>query len=563
MEDAPALPGINDLARLVRALRREVGDDLSRLAAATVLGGLAEAGTLAMAHTASLAPATLRALVPLFLGYAFLFSMQLLLRGYLLLLGGHAVLRMVHELRVAALARLRHVELQTFEHSRTHELRLRLARDLSELSNNCLPLFHGLAAFSMLIAFTLYIATLSVPAFLVTLLGYLGLLLWLLRQGAAIQGHQLRAARAEGELFRGLEHLLGGFSQVKMDEALASSLVDQHLNRSSRAAAIQLQWMQYADGITQIRAELISYLLGFVIIFVLPALGLLPASVITAVISAFLYTLGSSAKVMTSLTLLSRSAVTMKSLAELESDFRTDLPDVGCPPHEMMVSAGPFRELSLKGVTFAYPRRGGEQFRVGPVDLTIRRGDVLFVVGGNGSGKSTLLKVLCGLYPHSTGEITLNGVPVSPHNQVAYRQRFTTVFTDFHLFERLYGYEDVDEKQVHQLLTLLRLEHKVAYRSGRFTTLDLSTGQRKRLALLCAILTGRELMILDEVAADQDPDFRRVYYVELLPWLRDRGATLIVVSHDDAYFVHADRLMHLDRGRVEHTLDASPEEAQT
>jgi putative ATP-binding cassette transporter len=198
---------------------------------------------------------------------------------------------------------------------------------------------------------------------------------------------------------------------------------------------------------------------------------------------------------------------------------------------------------------FQYPDRGtGSVFRLGPVDLEARAGEILFIVGGNGSGKSTLLKALTGLYHPQSGSITLDDTLLAQDSAVWYRSHFAAVFSEYHLFERLYGLYDVAPERVRELLATMQISDKTAFENGRFTTLDLSHGQRKRLALLVAILEDRPILVLDEWAADQDPPFRRYFYEELLPSLKREGRTIIAVTHDDKYFGMADRVVKMEYG---------------
>ena len=136
-----------------------------------------------------------------------------------------------------------------------------------------------------------------------------------------------------------------------------------------------------------------------------------------------------------------------------------------------------------------------------------------------------------------------------------YRELFSIIFTDFHLFDRLYGLEEVDRKKVKSLLAKMELSLKTNYRDGAFTTTDLSTGQRKRLAYVAAMLDDKQIYVFDEWAADQDPVFRKFFYEVLLPELRDQGKTIIAVTHDDKYFSSADRVLKMDEGVL---VDYSP-----
>lgn len=225
----------------------------------------------------------------------------------------------------------------------------------------------------------------------------------------------------------------------------------------------------------------------------------------------------------------------------------------GQPGFQAAASTHPWRQLSFEGVQYRYPdepHRAG--FAVGPIDLSIQRGEVIFIIGGNGSGKSTLAKLLTGLYlPHS-GDIKLDQQRIDTDNMVAYRQQFSAIYTDFHLFDRLIGPqgEAPDGELVAQWLNDLGMQYKLDFEGDRVTNVNLSQGQRKRVAMLLAVAEQRDLLLLDEWAADQDPQFRRTFYRMLLPQLRAMGKTLIVISHDDHYFDEADRLLEMREGHL-------------
>ena len=218
------------------------------------------------------------------------------------------------------------------------------------------------------------------------------------------------------------------------------------------------------------------------------------------------------------------------------------------------VAASPtsFHQLALQGVKHSYHHeQRNEVFTLGPIDLHFAPGEVVFLVGGNGSGKTTLAKLITGLYAPEQGRILLNGQPVDDGNRDQYRQIFSAVFSDFHLFDRLLeSANPALDAQGNGLIERLHLQHKVQVQDGAFTTQALSQGQRKRLALVAARLEDRPFLVFDEWAADQDPAFKEVFYKEVLPELRAQGKTVLVISHDDRYFHLGDRLLRLESGQL-------------
>jgi putative ATP-binding cassette transporter len=211
------------------------------------------------------------------------------------------------------------------------------------------------------------------------------------------------------------------------------------------------------------------------------------------------------------------------------------------------------RAITLRSVTHSYyHEKGDRDFILGPIDLTIAAGELVLVAGGNGSGKTTLAKLLAGLYVPASGELVLNDEPVTAANRERYRQCFSAVFSDFHLFDKLVGGAGgVLDDRARMYLQKLHLDHKVTVKDGRLSTTALSTGQRKRLALLAAYLEDRQIYLFDEWASDQDPEFKDVFYHVLLPELKQRGKTVIAITHDDRYFGIADRLLRLRDGQLE------------
>ncbi|WP_437609829.1 multidrug ABC transporter permease/ATP-binding protein [Erwinia sp. V71] len=219
-----------------------------------------------------------------------------------------------------------------------------------------------------------------------------------------------------------------------------------------------------------------------------------------------------------------------------------------------------WQTLEVRDVVFHY---GDGGFAVGPINLTLKRGELVFLIGGNGSGKSTLAMLLTGLYQPVSGTLLLDGEEIDISRLEEYRKLFSAVFTDVHLFDRLIGREGeaADPALVQQWLERLKMHNKLQLEGNKVLNLQLSKGQSKRLALLLATAEQRDILLLDEWAADQDPHFRRIFYRELLPWLQGMGKTVFAISHDDHYFIHADRLLEMREGQLSELTGLEREQA--
>jgi putative pyoverdin transport system ATP-binding/permease protein len=263
-----------------------------------------------------------------------------------------------------------------------------------------------------------------------------------------------------------------------------------------------------------------------------------------------LYLMGPLAGVMTSISLFGRANVALLKVEQLGVSLAEHSTEE-CPI-ERPESPIRFDRLELVNVLHSYQHeKDDSSFVLGPINLRFRRGELVFLVGGNGSGKSTLAKIITGLYVPEAGEIRLDGELITDRNRDDYRQLFSAVFGDFYLFENLLGLtggQNVDG-QAKKYLEQLHLSHKVKIVDGALSTTAVSQGQRKRLALLTAYLEDRPFYLFDEWASDQDPLFKDVFYTQILPELKARGKTVLVISHDDKYFDVADRIIKLDYGK--------------
>ena len=193
---------------------------------------------------------------------------------------------------------------------------------------------------------------------------------------------------------------------------------------------------------------------------------------------------------------------------------------------------------------------GDQAFELGPIDITLKRGSVVYITGANGSGKTTFGKLISGLYYASRGSLLLDGKEILQSDMQNYRELFTTLFADKYLFDEVIPSSDVSSDDVRELLMDTDMDSKVTFSDWRFSTLELSTGPRDRLALVDAITQRKPVMIFDEWAANQDPMFRQYYYDELLPHFKENNQTTIVISHDDRYYDRADKLWNINEGKL-------------
>lgn len=295
------------------------------------------------------------------------------------------------------------------------------------------------------------------------------------------------------------------------------------------------------------------------LLFAAPSIMRLSIESLTGYVFAALYMMTPVWVIIGSVPTFARGQVSLDKVQELGASLEPPPPVAKSTPVVPAGAAAALPDapatlhLEISRVMFAYPDQlaRGNHFVLGPVDFALRNGEVVFVTGGNGSGKSTFVKLLVGLYAPQSGEIRLNGQLIDDSNRHTYREHFSVVFSDYYLFDNLLGLKRPDlDADVRKYLVQLQMDHKVKVEDGRFSTIALSQGQRKRLALLTAYLENRPIYVFDEWAADQDPAYRRVFYEQLLPELKARGKCVVVITHDDRFFHLGDRVVKFDSGQL-------------
>ena len=454
-----------------------------------------------------------------------------------------------------------------------------LTEDILEITQATLSIPIFAVNFAVLLGGAVYLAWLSLPVFLAMFVfGLAGAVTYrmMIRRGF---GHLSAAREGQDRLFRNFRALTEGIKELKLHRARREAFLTEDVAEAAEVCRKHNVAAELRFIVAQNWNQLLFLGLIGLILFLVPRLQDVSPQTLTGYIIGTLYLMGPLAGLLGSLSVFSRANVSLRKVEQLglalsvasenseSSEGRDGQParPVGLGPTQVsqpQVELGragrpslpsePFARLELDRVSHHYHReREDDNFLLGPIDLSFRPGELVFLVGGNGSGKSTLAKVITGLYPPAGGEIRLNGHVIGDHNRDDYRQCFSAVFSDYFLFDRTIGLtRDASDADARKYLERLHLDHKVAIERGVFSTTQLSQGQRKRLALLCAYLEDRPFYLFDEWASDQDPLFKDVFYTQILPELRSRRKAVLAISHDEQYFSCADRVIKLDYGKI-------------
>lgn len=431
-----------------------------------------------------------------------------------------------------------------------------IAQDTTTISAATMMLIAAAQQSVMLVASLLYIAVISPLNFIVTLVGILIVTVLYYAHSRYLAREIVAQKDAETNMLMTLEDVVSGFKELRLNSRKSESMQEhiESISASLYKARVRTNDHYCTDLLF---ADLFFYILLAAIILVLPHYQKTNASKIMMSASSILFIIIPLQGIVSSGTLIMRATVAIDHLEELENylDGGLKMKSVSSDTvNEEAVSQ--IQSISLNNIEFKYPNvvngegTQNDAFQIGPFSLNINRGEMVFLVGGNGCGKTTLLKVLTGLYQPTAGQLLVNDSPITRNNVDSFRNHISAIFSDFHLFQRLYGYEDVDPARVDTLLNQLKISDKTSFADGEFTTIKLSTGQRKRVALVAALLEDRDIILFDEWAADQDPHFRAYFYEVLLAQLKAQGKTILAITHDEKYWHLADRVVRLEYGTM-------------
>jgi len=531
-------------------VRREMEGSPNRLAIMAALGGISSASILAAinagAQAADSGKPSLWA-ATLFIVALFLFVKT---QNYILVSATAEIEAIIHKLRTRLMDQVRHSELLPLEAIGRAEIVAAITKETTALTqaSNSLA-FAGQGAI-LILFIGVYVAFLSLLALVlgVLIVGIASALFHSRSRHLAAATRE--ASEWENRLFNRLMDLLDGFKEVRLNRPRSDDLYADIVEVSRTAANIKIRTQAETFRRIFLLQSSLYAMLG-AIVFVVPVLSAtLGGASIAKTVTALVFILGTCFGLVNTIPILSAANNAAGNIERLEARL---LATLAAAKISALEPARRFERIEMRGVVFSYVERSTEKvFTIGPVDFTLRSGELVFITGGNGSGKSTFVKVLASLYKPDAGEMTFDGVLITDNTREAYRQLISAIFVDYHLFQRLYGIQDPDALEVDRLLAQFRLLDKTRLANGEFNTVDLSTGQRKRLALIVSLLEKRPILLLDEWAADQDPEFRRKFYFELLPQLHRAGVTVVVITHDDRYLDEMDlpaRRLRMDEGR--------------
>lgn len=535
--------------KLIQFLDREATESYSPVILIATISGMANSLLLGIVNHATEAVINHEDLTQYFLLYMIAFALFLYGQWYAFERSTLIIENAIFQVRTRLTGKVQQVELTFMEKMGSNTLYGRLTQNDTLISQS-IPMVVGNFQVSTLMLFSLlYLGYISPISFIMTLTA-MGLgVMYFISQSRFIKDSLQQVRQKEKVYFKSISHLVDGFKEIKVNHQKGQDLLQQIALVSTQAQDMKTAARKRESRLWGF-GRLFIYALLPIVVFIVPNFSHEHAANIFKISATLLFLIGPSTMLVNMIPIMNRVNMAIDDLFMLEQEMdeaiahaHQEIPD--------NKSWQNFQRIKINNLSFSYPNNKGAAFSAGPFDEEIEQSELLFVVGGNGSGKSTFLKLLTGLYYPDEGGLYLDDTRIDDSNYPHYRNLFSIIFTDFHLFDKFYGVTDVDREKVHYWLEKMRMQHKVKYQDGGFTSTDLSTGQRKRLAFIAAMLEDKPILVIDEFAADQDPQFREYFYETLLREIRDTGKTIIAVTHDDHYFHVADRVWKMNEGRIE------------
>jgi putative ATP-binding cassette transporter len=427
-----------------------------------------------------------------------------------------------------------------------------LAKETNHLSVTFPILIETVQQALLLLASTVYLGTLSIPALLMFLAAVAIGIAGHIRVDRSFRATQEQIAVTQAALLDAIRDLIHGSKELRLHRAKSDAVYAAYRKLSRWAERLFTQSAGHWSSQIVV-GSFIMYNMLALVVFVYPkyfetgGASLMPFRLVPVL----LFCIGALSRIVAQSPMFVRAEMGLQAIFTVEQKLAAGRGATTAEARQHAERFQDFQEIEYTGIRYPYRDAAGEAvFQSGPWNLKLTRGEMVFLVGGNGSGKSTALRLLTGLYEPEEGQITVDGKIVAPAEIAGLREQFSAIFGDFHLFDRLYGMEDAQPDEVNALIADMGLGKKVRYANGRFTDLHLSTGQRKRLALITALLEDRPIYVFDEWSAEQDVHFREEFYTRVLPSLKAKGKTVVAATHDERFWHLADRVVKMDLGCI-------------
>jgi len=509
------------------------------------VSGLASASLLAIVNQAVHGPSTnLLGILTGFVGLCVL----ALAGDFLGNVGNNLVgQRIIAQLRKELSLKILTAPLSEIERFQPHRLLTVLTHDVDTIGGFTFNFSMVAIAFSVTLGCFVYLAILSPPMFTIVLLAIILMFASQVIASRMEVDSYYGVRNAHEELQKNYRTIIEGAKEVRINRQRRTQIIDRLTGNIDQIAERFIHAMRVFFAARAF--NLLFFYVTILLVLLLATNAHVHDTALSGFILVLLYVRSPIEQIVAALPLFGQAQASFRKVAELSAAI-SGTEDLSLSE---TFAAGEFAgaTIELRDVRYQFPpQHGVEPFVLGPINLAINAGETLFIIGKNGCGKTTLIKLLVGLYTPQQGQIFCDGRLVQPRELDVYRQLFSVIFFDYYLFDNLIAANSASLPCVEDYLNRLEITQRVRIQNGVFSTIDLSTGQRKRLALIHVFLEDRPIIVLDEWAADQDPALRRVFYEELLPSMKRAGKTLIVISHDEAYFHVADRVIEMDAGQI-------------
>ncbi|MBN2009493.1 ATP-binding cassette domain-containing protein [candidate division KSB1 bacterium] len=540
--------------KLMRFLLRESSELRMQFFVYIIIAGLSQTLLLVIINdaTAQAIQGTVR--MQVFLLFITTLLLYVLAQNFLMRRFMNIVENIKEKIRNRLAGKIREADCYKLEKLNTSEIYATIVKETAYITQMSPRFISGIQCFVMLVCTMIYIAWLSPIAFLLVASAITFQIVYMFISDKKTWVAFEKSNEAEVDLLTGLTNVLHGFKQIKLSQKKGDSVLADVSETASRDRSLKITALEKYLG-NFVMMLVFFYLLIGLLLFVLNSFSATLTPVLIKLITSILFLADPLWGLIELSTKMVQISVSVDTIYHLEK--KLDAVSDGIDKNDEYAIQPDFRTIKFKDVVFNHRDYDNETtFQVGPVNMEINRGEVTFIVGGNGSGKSTFIKLLTALYFPDSGQMQVDDMVLTKENVQSYREMFAIILTDFHLFDKMHGINNVYPGMVQQLLRTFGLENKTAYKGNRFTNLSLSTGQRSRLAMIIAYLEDKDIYVFDEWAADQDSNFRSYFYEHMLTDLKARGKTVIAVTHDNDYFHVADRVFTMEMGQF---VDKSPE----